>query len=210
MTKASWRNKVSRPPPYSPVVIPRPKSPPDFDGWGKRAKKEQKGTKVLRVERGRDVPVVRRRSWGCWSPRVAPGALCESLCALFELSQALCFSVTYGARILARSRYPSAPFGLLFFLRRPLFFSFFLSSCPATFRGHVKRFFFLAFWSCALRERTNWHIIFFPVVSFLDVRFLDSYPLVDARIDSRSTLTTQWNLRSTGGDNPKSIGARGR
>jgi len=58
------------------------------------------------------------------------------------------------------------PSGLLFFLRRPPFFSFFLSSpYPATFRGPVKRFFFLPFRFCALRERTNWQTIFFPVVS---------------------------------------------
>lgn len=39
--------------------------------------------------------------------RVAPGALCESLCALFELSQVLCFPVTRGPDSRIRSRHPS-------------------------------------------------------------------------------------------------------
>lgn len=64
----------------------------------------------------------------CWSPQVAPGALCESLCALFELSQALCFPVTRPGFLHARGIHLSVVSGFFFtnFLFRSFFLSFFL------------------------------------------------------------------------------------
>lgn len=87
-----------------------------------------------------------RRSRARWSSPLAScprGALCESLCALFELSQPLCFpTVTRGrdscALTLAASTCPSScVFSAFFFLLLPrrllvlLFFRlFFFSSSP--------------------------------------------------------------------------------
>lgn len=140
-------------------------SPPDFDGWGRWAKKEEEGTKVWGIHGEHDGgragcarrgPTFRR----CWSllPWVAPGILCESLCALFELSQALCFPVTLMGPGFLRVRgiyLPSS--GLLFFLHKPLILLSSFSFCslssllfpmsspyPATFHGRVNHFFFFS------------------------------------------------------------------
>lgn len=114
----------------------------------------------------------RRSRARCSSPLAScpRGALCESLCALFELSQPLCFpTVTRGrdscALTLAASTCPSScvffssssssasPFFRLFFFLRLLFYVLAVlrsaSRRRLPSRGHVNRFFPLSFSSFA-------------------------------------------------------------
>lgn len=59
-------------------------------------------------------------------PRVALGALCESLCALFELSQALCFLVIYTGPDSCASATSTCPLLAFFFFFAGLSSSFLL------------------------------------------------------------------------------------
>lgn len=99
-------------------------------------------------------------------PRVAPGALCESLCALFELSQTLCFSATYtGPDSCVPTAFTCPLLAFFFSIRRPLVLLSSLSfcplrfpassPCPATFRGHVNRVFFSSFSPLSVLRSAN-------------------------------------------------------
>lgn len=203
------RDEVSRPPPYPSVVIHRPKSPPDFDGWGRRAKKARGDKSVrrnARVEQRTEV-----EGGGCarsptWFPRMLKPRSRESPRAHYAKAFVHClsfprhcaFRLHTRARILACSRHSPAPIFFFFPFRRsllsslsfcPLYFPVSLPS-PATFRGRGNRVFIFfspfALWA----NEVGRHTVFFSSFCFLT---LASRILIRSSICvSRSALMTQY------------------